>query len=87
MSGIRPLLRTTANTASAAHQLSDSLPQLVKKISSGSAPTMAATLARAASTAALQGRPKAWALEGLPKAVRKGRISSAASGKMGVVAL
>ncbi len=46
--------------------LSDSLPLAVKTISAGSAPTSAATRARASSTAARARCPNQWRLEGLP---------------------
>ena len=65
------------NLPTPAHQLSDSEPQEVNTSSSGAAPSMAATRHRARSTAALQGRPYAWPLLGLPKAVKKGSISAA----------
>ena len=68
--------------------LSDSLPLAVKTISAGSAPTSAATLARASSTAARARCPNQCRLEGLPKSSRRnGSMASSTRGSTGVVAL
>jgi hypothetical protein len=66
----------------------DSLPPLVKMISSERQPRSVAICPRAVATAARAGRPAQWGLEGLPKAssiIR--RITSATRGAIGVLAL
>lgn len=68
--------------------LFDSLPPLVKTISSGERPSSLATWPRAPSTASRAGAPAQCALEGLPKeSSRNGRIAAATSGATGVLAL
>jgi hypothetical protein len=65
-----------------------SLPPLVKTISSGSAPSSAATWSRASSRAALARRAAQCPLDGLPKwSSRNGRIAAATAGPIGVLAL
>ncbi len=77
-------LAATPRTA----MLSDSLPLAVKTTSAGSAPTSAATDARASSTAARARCPNQWRLEGFPYCSRRnGSIASSTRGSTGVVAL
>jgi hypothetical protein len=67
--------------------LAASVPPLVKITWPGSAPTSRATLARAASTAARAARPSAWIEDGLPTSFAARTTASAASGRIGAVAL
>ena len=68
--------------------LSDSLPQLVKTISEGSAWMSAATFARAVSSSSWTAPPNTCMLEALPyRSVKNGSIASTTSGATFVVAL
>ena len=68
-------------------RLSDSVPPLVKHTLAASAPSAAATVARASSSLALARRPHACPLEGFPKcSSMQPAITSATSARTGVVA-
>ncbi len=67
--------------------LSASVPLAVNTISSGAAPSAAATRSRASSSAARASRPAACALDGLPnRSPRNGSMAARTAGRSGVVA-
>ena len=78
---------TTAPRALRSAWLLASVPPLVKTTWSGAAPTIAATAARAPSSARRASRPKRWTEEGLPVCSRTARMASATAGLTGAVAL
>jgi hypothetical protein len=81
-------LRFPAKNSPFRARLLDSLPPLVKTISSGAQPSRAATCPRPVSTAARAGRPAQWLLDGLPKPSSSIRcITAATPGAIGVLAL